>query len=250
MNTTDMKQLINFKVTSPIQIEFTDMEMKKMNVLTGHNGAGKSLFNKLIWLVAMIKNYYILAKYGELGENEWNDEINYIIADTIDNLTCEYKENTTEETFEVFGYKTEIVIKDSKLEKIEMKSTIELKELITNPLYASTNTRSMNTLKVFNNLKKSLLNKNKIETFDELKKINQCGFKIYDIMYLEQITDKMKRISELTKMMNVKELLGVDDLYYDESIDEIVLKIDNKKIPITNAGNGHQAMISMLLAVI
>ena len=240
---------IELKIISPIEFNDSVLKLKQMNVIIGENGSGKTLFNKLIWLTSVIKNYYILSHLDK-SDNNWKEELNYIIKDTIENLTCEWYENKTDKLFEVFGYRVEIKIENSQLKDIKIDSTIYKEELLSSPIYISSNVRNFNTFKMFNNLKKNILNKKNIESFEDIKKINQFGLKIHDILYLEQISEKMKGVSKIVTLPQVKELLNIDDVYYDEQVSEPVLVKDEKTIPLSMASSGQQSIFMMLLSMI
>jgi predicted ATPase len=249
LTTNDMEKIIDIKIFSPIDFEAKNMKLKDLTILVGKNGTGKSLINKLIWLVSIIRNYYIMNKKNKI--TNWEEEINYIINDTIDNLTCIYEENAKENVFEIFGYKTYIEIENSNLKKIDIETIdVNIDELLVNPIYASANTRNLTILKLYKNLKQNLLGKNSIDSFDEMKILNKAGFKIYDIMYMEQILNKMKEIEKLKDLPGFMEMLGFDNLYYDKNNDDIIFKKGDNECSIFDASGGEQALFSVLMSMI
>ncbi len=200
-----------------------EIELKNLNLLIGANGVGKTLIMKLTWVLNMISQLVVLKQPLKEGAQ-------FII----DNSVPETQMMGTIGLKYSNGAAIKVELLDGKVTGVDYLGF----EKIDQPqkcIYMSAEMRLFSAIKRYCGLRKSIGAEKMVE-----------HYKLYDVCYIEGLIPKMplildKRTRHILESIDVKDLLSIE--FDDEFIG--VFKDDKKALSLL--GNGHQAIINMII---
>jgi hypothetical protein len=231
---------MNSKITLKIKeynINFEDMDLNNLTLLTGQNGLGKSLINIFLWFCNFLNFCKYNKEIGELPKTLVQEYFSNIITQLISGIIMLH---SNERRLNAYNGYIEIVfekgiVKHVKYIHIDLDSSNFSK-----PYYLSTTTRLFDEHEKYLRLKTVLDEKQLLEYF-----------KIYDIAFMEAVHLICKTGLNLEKIneyfTNFKKFQRI---YLNESSTKYYVDYENVKNEVVSTkavflSNGEQAMLMM-----
>lgn len=217
------------KITEPFKMD-SEITFQQLTMLVGQNASGKSF---------MLKVAYAMGSIGQLRgmAPEPTSSAQFVF----DNTFTEQNFNGLFKAVYTKG-SAAVELKDGKVTKVEVEGKTEP------VVYMSSDMRLFSSMSVYLLLRKAA-------GTDPLKFLEKMlkGYRLYDFAYVEGLLARMPIALEEKSKVYLKSMdfPGVDeivsiDVNKDKCEFHLVLKND-KRVNIATLGNGHQAMLNMML---
>lgn len=235
MQTLQLSQL-SINISKPMKMEFEDMEIRAMNVLTGLNSTGKSLALKCAWVMSYIGAAICALKIKEKGEKRSVGSTYSDIAEDMFNSTFLHN-NMTGIIIAKFGEPSITV--ELKEGKIKNLTYLGLDNNIISPIhYMSSDMRT------FDDMSKYLVIRSKIVMQEMVQ-----HYRLYDIVMMENIIDKCP-ITVSPERWSFLESVGIhykfDTINIDfEKNDFYAILKNDERLYLSTLSKGEQALINM-----
>ncbi len=248
---------VRLNMTQPLQMTDMDLEFKKLNLIVGKNGAGKSLLNKLNWVAVTFLNSKITEKIYNVKESKPDIELLQFMMDhTFDDQnfhgTLEFY--MRDELLKVSYYSLKFEIDQGKVISVFFEFPPDVVPSA-GATYISTFVRDFSNIERYLKMK-NMLGIGNLTSWEDIEKLCQM-FKIYDILALEGIIPKFESAGEtLTKLkemgtMGLMDEFDLVDLEVDRQKGEIYYyDKENTKHRVSALGAGEQSIIMMLVSVL
>ena len=248
---------VRMNLTQPLQLTDIDLEFRKLNLIVGKNGVGKSLMNKLNWVAVTFLSSKITEKIYNIQDSKPDTKLLQFMMDNT------FDDQNFHGTLE-FYMRDELL----KVSYYTLKFELDYGEVISltcdfppdvvpsaGATYLSTFVRDFSNIERY--LKtKNLLGIGNLTSWEDIEKLCQM-FKIYDILALEGIIPKFENAGEtLTKLkemgtMGLMDDFDLVDLEVDRQKGEIYYyDKGNTKHRVSALGAGEQSIIMMLVSVL
>jgi len=237
---------MTLNLTDPIKMTIEKMSFNQLCILVGQNGTGKTLVLKINWCMAMISNTIIGAKLMNIpSDNIKNAQ--YIFDKSFDDqnfngtIEVHYENATLSITFDSG------IVKNVNMEHDE--------DITPNapPIFMSKETRTFDSYIHYMKLKKVFkIEGEMIKMSEEQIEKLLVMYKLYDILFMEMMLNKLENYSVPQTLVDHFKELGItkpiDQIVIDNDICDISVISEGTKINIVTFGAGEQSMINMMLA--
>lgn len=225
---------ITLHLTEPMKMDFQDIELNKLTLLTGMNGTGKSFIMKNVWATAMIASSYQVSPQSintdfaqYIYDNTFSGQnLNGAIWSTMDNGMC-----------------VKLGFEKGKVLTCTVTGAEGAKPM-SQPVYMSSSMRTFSAMNWYLQ-ERSLITGTMNQKIEGL--LNK-GYKLFDILCIERLIAKMpitvdSVLEETIKPFEIREKIksfGVErEFFWINDKDE--------RFPMTWFGSGHQSLLNMLL---
>ncbi len=266
----DLLRLSVYSDKSDFKFEDFELELNKLNVMVGANGAGKTFLMKFAWFTSYALQMYKAALLfgGDKAEDEFAKNFNKLFKWTFDRSEeisgiAEVVDKKRTVSFQVHFKAGELDFFNMDVgDKDKFKATD-----ITNVQYNSKTARLFESLHQYLRLKKKF----KIESLAQDGAMDEiCEFyKIYDVIWFENVIRKMKRLSEegINEVFpgidiashlayifagaladdSVEDRFQLNAIKIDEEGMPIFVMQDGNEMPVLRLSSGQQSMLMMTL---
>ncbi len=224
--------IISASLGTDTEMVSREISLKNLNILIGTNGVGKSLILKLNWVMNMISNLIVYQKTGLEEGAQFILDHSIPESNALGVVGLRYDS----------GAEVIIHILEGKVVKVEYKGFEKIAQMA-KPVFMSSEMRLFSSMKWYLRARKAL-DVSKPEFILSLVK----DFKLYDIMYIEGLINKMpvKCTGQISDMMESISNLDIKEVSFTGDDFELVTESGDKK-PLSLLGNGEQSMLNMLL---
>ncbi len=230
---------MTFMITSPLEMNFTDISVNNLTILTGMNGTGKSFILASVWAVSYIANIMVQsgmkANLTELAqfvtENTYQGKVTGMIKSRFSSSVS-----------------IDIAFEDGKVINITENCLDQVTEA-TNVQFMSSSFRKFTAISGYLACRKHYSDRTPEERIGQMIK----NFRLYDVLYIESlinkcpITDTTKLVKQLENFDMKEPILSVD---VDLNECDFYAVIDDKGTRRYFSrwyGSGHQAILNMLI---
>jgi len=239
---------IDINITKPMKMEH-NMGLRELTLMTGMNGAGKSLINKLVWLSAMFTNGVLVAREQKLP----GDQI-HLAQYLFDGTFTDNDFTGTIIPAYQFGNHVSFELEEGKVLKADFKIEDEV-ESSGMPVYMSTVTRLLTSFVTYIKTKNLLGLSSGPPTIESDMQKLLTMYRLYDILFIEGQLNKFSKASK-----EDFERFNLDMQKFDEDFEITSISIDytkpdilysNSKVTdksILSFSSGEQSLINMIFA--
>lgn len=230
-------------ITEPLKFDKMTLELRKMVMMTGINGSGKTLVLTLNWCMSYITQSLIFLRNEEDRAKHTNDMCQYIM----DHSFTDQKINGTLRSTFASGVEMEMVLENGKVVTVKHQG-IEDVDTPTPVVFLSAQMRTFSAIQMYLKFRKTL-GSTDIRT---IVSVMTEEFKIYDVMRVESLIAKMPATvtPELKKSLEQFDINeDITSFGVDFDICDFYAVIDDKRKYLSTYGNGHQALFNMMLAI-
>lgn len=237
----------------------TGLEYNRLTLMTGLNGTGKTLLNKLMWASYTFFNMKLVEKVTGIKDTEKSDTevFQYIMDNTFDDqdFEGEFEYAMRDELLKVAFYSFKFEINDGKVSNLDF-SWPDDAMYGGSATYLSKEARDFGFVERYLKMKKMMGIEN-LTGWADLEKLGEW-FKLYDIFAVEQNLPKFEKAGEMLKMITAmgggKELMGGMDLV-DIKVDKeagrlYYINSKNEQKGLTTLGAGEQSIVMMLMSAV
>ena len=238
--TTGGAETLKINITSPVPMKYQDIEVKKLSIIIGPNGSGKTFITVLVWCFSLIAQTIVMA--GLSGSNLVL-YIQYILDHAFSDQNID---GDIAMTFES-GCSIGVTFEKGKVISA-FPHNFEGINTTMNIRYLSAAMRTFTAISHY--LRLRLINKKSGLSNEQLVEKMCEAYKLYDIMYLESLILKMP-ILFVKDIQEAFKDFGIDPTITGIAIDEE--KCDFYTISpkgnryLTTYGAGEQSIFNMLL---
>lgn len=249
-----MKQLghiksATIKIDEPFKFNFDKLETNAINLLVGTNGVGKSVYLKINWMVATYMNYMLIAADNNVPFNG-TEMLHFLMTNTF--TKCPMT-GVIKMTFENGEFEAEF--KDGSVVSVNTDTRPDIKGGAA-PIYMSTTMRMFTDIVQYMRMKKLLGIPKGMPNEADLTKLLEL-YRMYDISYVEgllhylenNLTEKFL-LDFNTHIKLFDDKFSVKDFQVNHELGDITYcDATGSDISLTSLGNGHQALINMVMAM-
>lgn len=248
---------VTFDITQPISMQYVNIDLNLLTMLTGTNGSGKSFV-----MVNIFAMQTILGALFALGKNAPN-HLKLSFAQDVYNKSFDNQNITGKIEFMYkSGIKLSVEFHEGHILSLE-NTSLDGYDGVTPVMYLSSNMRTFDAIKSYL-MMRTLLNMTagNLSREQVLNELLKKGSKLYDVMYIESLIAKMPVIDEnLVKLKTqMKTFSEAGDLAFMDDIKEINIDLDKndfyyltsttQKVYFCSLSKGIQALLNMTLATI
>jgi hypothetical protein len=224
-----MIQETHIKYTAPQEFNMIfDQEDQPISILVGQNGTGKTMMLIHRFMVSSIINAILL---GKMDPTEATQEVFSGTLNNPDSFSGSFKLSQD-------GCAIRAEIEDGKVLRCEFENPHNL-EKVDQVVYMSTSMRLFNEMDKYLKLRKQSAGDDLIDFY-----------RLYDIAYMERLisacpVDIPETIEGFWNQEPLPTVLKAD---FDKGV-FTVQRSDGTEVPVTSYGNGHQAILNMLVGM-
>jgi len=238
------------------KLSFENLKLNDFTILVGENSSGKSFAQKIIWANTFALNSFIndyIQKTSLFSETSKEEFLEFLLSNTFDDFdfTGKIRFYAQDKILDVPYYILEYKLSNGKISDLFIDFPTNVKSA-TKPIYMSKQTRQFEFITQYLNTK-SIMGIG-LNTEEEIKEICEL-YKLYDVLAMEELVHKFPLVGKLLNSPLIpKEIMGdfdVKTIYYNKDRKAICYTdSSDKERNITTLGDGHQAMLIMLLGLV